>query len=60
MFQALERLLTGQVDYNFKFHHIPFHCDINVLILSEGKSLLSCDCQVSLKFYNPLVFDNII
>nr|XP_039263900.1 mini-chromosome maintenance complex-binding protein-like [Styela clava] len=48
--QALKNVLTFQkVDYNFQFHEASFDCDINVLILSEGKSMLPCDCQIELK-----------
>ncbi|XP_035256348.1 mini-chromosome maintenance complex-binding protein [Anguilla anguilla] len=47
---ALGNLITWQkVDYDFSFHHMEFPSNINVLIASEGKSLLPSDCQVHLQ-----------
>jgi len=38
---ALGSVVTWQkLDYDFEFHRQPFHTDIAVLVLSEGKSLL--------------------
>lgn len=46
---ALGDVVSWQkLDYDFEFHRQPFHSDIAVLVLSEGKSLLKCDCQVPL------------
>ncbi|XP_069608766.1 mini-chromosome maintenance complex-binding protein isoform X3 [Ranitomeya imitator] len=50
---ALGNLITWQkVDYDFSYHQMEFPCNINVLVTSEGRSLLPSDCQVYLK---PLV-----
>ncbi|XP_058242003.1 mini-chromosome maintenance complex-binding protein isoform X1 [Hemibagrus wyckioides] len=50
---ALGNLISWQkVDYDFNYHQMEFPCNINVLIMSEGRSLLPCDCQVHL---NPTV-----
>lgn len=38
---ALSNLITWQkVDYDFSYHQMEFPCNINVLITSEGRSLL--------------------
>lgn len=38
---ALGNLITWQkVDYDFNYHRMEFPCNINVLITSEGRSLL--------------------
>lgn len=38
---ALGNLITWQkVDYDFSYHRMEFPCNINVLITSEGRSLL--------------------
>ncbi|KAH0623696.1 hypothetical protein JD844_006756 [Phrynosoma platyrhinos] len=47
---ALGHLITWQkVDYDFSYHQMEFPCNINVLITSEGRSLLPSDCQVQLQ-----------
>ncbi|XP_056408418.1 LOW QUALITY PROTEIN: mini-chromosome maintenance complex-binding protein [Hyla sarda] len=47
---ALGNLITWQkVDYDFSYHQMEFPCNINVLVTSEGRSLLPSDCQVPLK-----------
>ncbi|GAB1292773.1 Mini-chromosome maintenance complex-binding protein [Apodemus speciosus] len=47
---ALSNLITWQkVDYDFSYHQMEFPCNINVLITSEGRSLLPADCQVHLQ-----------
>ncbi|KAJ6669007.1 hypothetical protein lerEdw1_007816 [Lerista edwardsae] len=47
---ALGHLITWQkVDYDFNYHRMEFPCNINVLITSEGRSLLPSDCQVHLQ-----------
>lgn len=47
---ALGNLITWQkVDYDFNFHQMEFPCNINVLVASEGRSLLPSDCQVHLQ-----------
>ncbi|XP_053548632.1 mini-chromosome maintenance complex-binding protein [Bombina bombina] len=47
---ALGNLITWQkVDYDFSYHRMEFPCNINVLVTSEGRSLLPSDCQVHLK-----------
>ncbi|XP_017319110.1 mini-chromosome maintenance complex-binding protein isoform X1 [Ictalurus punctatus] len=46
---ALGNLISWQkVDYDFNYHQMEFPCNINVLIMSEGRSLLPCDCQIHL------------
>jgi len=38
---ALGSVISWQkLDYDFQFHQQPFHTDIAVLVLSEGKSML--------------------
>ncbi|NWQ61449.1 MCMBP protein, partial [Neopipo cinnamomea] len=47
---ALGNLITWQkVDYDFNYHRMEFPCNINVLVTSEGRSLLPSDCQVHLQ-----------
>ncbi|XP_062319960.1 mini-chromosome maintenance complex-binding protein isoform X1 [Osmerus eperlanus] len=47
---ALGNLISWQkVDYDFNYHKMEFPCNINVLISSEGRSLLPSDCQVHLQ-----------
>uniref|UniRef100_A0A146LVX7 Mini-chromosome maintenance complex-binding protein n=1 Tax=Lygus hesperus TaxID=30085 RepID=A0A146LVX7_LYGHE len=47
--QVLNTLLSDQtVNYDFKFYNVPFHMNIPVMVLSEGKSLLHCDAVVRL------------
>ncbi|XP_051945366.1 mini-chromosome maintenance complex-binding protein isoform X2 [Xyrauchen texanus] len=52
---ALGNLISWQkVDYDFNYHQMEFPCNINVLIASEGRSLLPSDCQVHLQpMLNP-------
>lgn len=47
---ALGNLISWQkVDYDFNYHQMEFPCNINVLVSSEGRSLLPSDCQVHLQ-----------
>ncbi|KAG8517368.1 Mini-chromosome maintenance complex-binding protein, partial [Galemys pyrenaicus] len=47
---ALSNLITWQkVDYDFSYHQMEFPCNINVLVTSEGRSLLPADCQIHLQ-----------
>ncbi|XP_040905500.1 mini-chromosome maintenance complex-binding protein [Toxotes jaculatrix] len=47
---ALGNLISWQkVDYDFNYHQMEFPCNINVLIVSEGRSLLPSDCQIHLQ-----------
>ncbi|KAM6916062.1 mini-chromosome maintenance complex-binding protein [Xenentodon cancila] len=47
---ALGNLISWQkVDYDFNYHQMEFPCNINVLIASEGRSLLPSDCQIHLE-----------
>ncbi|KAM9364087.1 mini-chromosome maintenance complex-binding protein isoform 2-T2 [Pholidichthys leucotaenia] len=47
---ALGNLISWQkVDYDFNYHQMEFPCNINVLITSEGRSLLPSDCQIRLQ-----------
>ncbi|KAG7512587.1 hypothetical protein JOB18_033777 [Solea senegalensis] len=44
---ALGNLISWQkVDYDFNYHQMEFPCNINVLVVSEGRSLLPSDSQV--------------
>ncbi|KAM3606118.1 uncharacterized protein V6R79_010844 [Siganus canaliculatus] len=47
---ALGNLISWQkVDYDFNYHQMEFPCNINVLIMSEGRSLLPSDCQIHIQ-----------
>ncbi|XP_003963734.2 mini-chromosome maintenance complex-binding protein [Takifugu rubripes] len=47
---ALGNVISWQkVDYDFNYHQMEFPCNINVLITSEGRSLLPSDCQIHLQ-----------
>lgn len=47
---ALGNLISWQkVYYDFNYHQMEFPCNINVLIVSEARSLLSSDCQIHLQ-----------
>uniref|UniRef100_A0A2C9L921 Mini-chromosome maintenance complex-binding protein n=1 Tax=Biomphalaria glabrata TaxID=6526 RepID=A0A2C9L921_BIOGL len=53
--KALADVINWQkVDYDFQWHPIPVHTNINILTLSEGESLLPKDIHV------PLVPDQLI
>ncbi|XP_078449396.1 mini-chromosome maintenance complex-binding protein [Lampetra fluviatilis] len=46
---ALGNVISWQkVDYDFSFHQVEFPCSLNVLVVSEGRSLLPSDCQMRL------------
>lgn len=46
---ALNHLIKWQqVEYDFKYHRIPYSSNISVLVVSQGKSMLSSDCQVKI------------
>lgn len=52
---ALRSVITSQkLAYDFKYHVADFNTDINVIVLSEGKSLL----QVLNAFYAPITIDS--
>ncbi|XP_069546068.1 mini-chromosome maintenance complex-binding protein isoform X2 [Brachyistius frenatus] len=47
---ALGNLISWQkVDYDFNYHQMEFPCNINVLVASEGRSLLPYDCRIHLE-----------
>uniref|UniRef100_A0A3Q2CGN7 Mini-chromosome maintenance complex-binding protein n=1 Tax=Cyprinodon variegatus TaxID=28743 RepID=A0A3Q2CGN7_CYPVA len=47
---ALGNLISWQkVDYDFNYHQMEFPCNINVLVASEGRSLLPSDCHIHLQ-----------
>ncbi|KAI5644168.1 mini-chromosome maintenance replisome factor domain-containing protein [Phthorimaea operculella] len=47
---ALGHLINNQrVEYDFKYYKMEFDADVNVLILSEGKSLLPSDYHLPLR-----------
>lgn len=39
-------ILWQKVDYDFSFHQMEFPCNINVLVTSEGRSLLPVRTKV--------------
>ena len=44
----LGNLMTWQkVDYDFKYHNLEYQTDIPVLVMSEGRSMLTADVQVT-------------
>lgn len=46
---ALGNVIQWQrLSYDFQFHATEFDCDLPVLVLSEGKSILKVDCHVPL------------
>ncbi|KAK7079339.1 hypothetical protein SK128_013886 [Halocaridina rubra] len=46
---ALGNVINWQkLDYDFQFHQIEQPTNIPVLLLSEGKSMISCDARISL------------
>ncbi|KAM6998067.1 mini-chromosome maintenance complex-binding protein [Tautogolabrus adspersus] len=47
---ALGNVISWQkVEYDFNYHQMEFPCNINVLITSEGRSLLPADCHINLQ-----------
>ncbi|XP_068597368.1 mini-chromosome maintenance complex-binding protein [Brachionichthys hirsutus] len=47
---ALGNLILWQkVDYDFNYHQMEFPCNVNVLVASEGRSLLPSDCRLRLQ-----------
>uniref|UniRef100_A0A1A8JLG5 Mini-chromosome maintenance complex-binding protein n=1 Tax=Nothobranchius kuhntae TaxID=321403 RepID=A0A1A8JLG5_NOTKU len=47
---AMGNLISWQkVDYDFNYHQMEFPCNINVLVASEGRSLLPSDCHIHLQ-----------
>ncbi|CAH1258171.1 MCMBP [Branchiostoma lanceolatum] len=52
--QALGTAVQWQkVDYDFDFHKTEFPCNLRMLLLSEGRSLIQTDCQVPLQSPSP-------
>ncbi|XP_078668117.1 mini-chromosome maintenance complex-binding protein-like [Branchiostoma floridae x Branchiostoma belcheri] len=52
--QALGTAVQWQkVDYDFDFHKTEFPCNLRMLLLSEGRSLIQTDCQVPLQPPSP-------
>ena len=39
-------MVWQKVDYDFKYHNLEYFTDIPVLVMSEGRSLLTPDIQV--------------
>ncbi|KAK4292798.1 hypothetical protein Pmani_034464 [Petrolisthes manimaculis] len=47
---ALGNLINWQkVDYDFRFYKLEQHANVPVLILSEGRSMITCDLEVKLE-----------
>ncbi|XP_065815360.1 mini-chromosome maintenance complex-binding protein [Labrus bergylta] len=47
---ALGNVISWQkVEYDFNYHQMEFPCNINVLITSEGRSLLPADCHINIQ-----------
>jgi len=45
--KAIGNLIQWQnVEYDFKFSQVEMRTKVNTLVLSEGKSMLQCDCQL--------------
>merc|ERR1712080_351309 len=45
--KALGNLIQWQnVEYDFQFSKVDMKTQVNVLLLSEGKSMLQCDCRI--------------
>ncbi|XP_005093986.1 mini-chromosome maintenance complex-binding protein [Aplysia californica] len=54
--KALADVINWQkVDYDFEFHPIPVYTDVNVLILSEGESLLPKDILLPVAINNEIL-----
>ena len=50
--KALADVIKWQrVDYDFQWHPIPVYTNVNVLVFSEGESLLPVSAWVFLNFY---------
>lgn len=47
-----------KVKYDFKYHTQEFECNLPVLILSEGKSIVNVDCHVPLQHSSSSAFIN--
>lgn len=47
-----ELIQSQQINYDFQYYKIPFHTNIPVMIISEGKSLLPVSCKKSGVFIN--------
>lgn len=57
---ALGNVIQWQkLEYDFKFNQVGIETNINVLVLSEGKSLLKCDCILPVRFGDMDEQDNI-
>jgi len=53
---ALGNMINWQkLDYDFQFHQLENHTDVPVIILSEGKSMITCDAEVRLNSTNTNV-----
>ncbi|KAK3739379.1 hypothetical protein QZH41_015771 [Actinostola sp. cb2023] len=47
---ALGTLISWQkLEYDFNFYKTDFQSNVQVLVLSEGKSMLPCDCHVKIQ-----------
>jgi len=47
---AIGNLIQWQkVAYDFKFSKVEMQSNVNVLVLSQAKSLLTCDCRIPIK-----------
>lgn len=59
---ALGNVISWQkVEYDFNYHQMDFPCNINVLITSEGRSLLPSDCHIHLQSQvNPAQMDEFL
>lgn len=55
---ALGTLISWQkLEYDFNFYKTDFLSNVQVLVLSEGKSMLPCDCQVKLQLSSATTVD---
>ncbi|GBG62228.1 hypothetical protein CBR_g29836 [Chara braunii] len=54
--QSLKKLMQlQQVDYDFKYHTMTMQADVQMLILSQGKSLLPADVVLPLRSTAPVI-----
>jgi hypothetical protein len=51
---ALGTLISWQkLEYDFHFYKTDFKSNLQILVLSEGKSMLPCDCHIKLEASSP-------
>lgn len=48
-----------RLNYNFKFHSVEIDTDLKILVISEGKSILTVPCSVRLEKNDPETINSI-